>query len=66
MGKAALITLTISIMFLLFNIMSLYGWLPEYIGNISEILLIISIIILVFPGLPYIAYLYRLNKLRKF
>ncbi len=45
MGKScfSLITLTISIMFLLFNIMSLYGWLPEFIGNISEILLIISI-----------------------
>lgn len=66
MGKAALITLTISVVFLLFNLMSSYGWLPTFVGNISEILLIISIIILVFPGLPYLSYLYKLNKLRKF
>lgn len=66
MGKAALITLTISVVFLLFNLMSSYGWLPTVIGNISEILLIISIIILVFPGLPYLSYLHKLNKLRKF
>ncbi|MFQ6391700.1 DUF2812 domain-containing protein [Priestia aryabhattai] len=65
MGKAALITLTISVVFLLFNLMSSYGWLPAVVGNISEILLIISIIILIFPGLPYLSYLHKLNKMRK-
>ena len=43
--------------------MSLYGWLPEAVGTISEILLAISTVILVFPGLPYLAYQRKLKSL---
>ncbi len=63
-GKAALFILVAMVFFLLFNAMSSYGWLPEAVGMISDILLIISTVLLVFPGLPYLAYQRKLKKLR--
>lgn len=62
-GKAALSILVAMVFLLLFDVMSLYGWLPEAVGTISEILLAISTVILVFPGLPYLAYQRKLKKL---
>ncbi|AXI30290.1 hypothetical protein CIB87_15095 [Priestia megaterium] len=62
-GKAALSILVAMVFLLLFDAMSLYGWLPEAVGTISEILLAISTVILVFPGLPYLAYQRKLKKL---
>ncbi|WWB87645.1 hypothetical protein V5F90_07260 [Priestia aryabhattai] len=63
-GKAALSILVAMVFFLFFNAMSSYGWLPEAVGMISDILLIISTVLLVFPGLPYLAYQRKLKKLR--
>lgn len=62
-GKAALSILVAMVFLLLFDVMSLYGWIPEAVGTISEILLAISTVILVFPGLPYLAYQRKLKKL---
>ncbi|WP_257128294.1 DUF2812 domain-containing protein [Priestia megaterium] len=62
-GKAALSILAAMVFLLLLDVMSLYGWLPEALGTISEILLAISTVILVFPGLPYLAYQRKLKKL---
>ncbi|NGY81404.1 hypothetical protein F6Y03_04930 [Bacillus megaterium] len=61
-GKAALSILAIMVFLLLFNAMSSYGWLPEAVGMISDILLIISTVLLVFPGLPYLAYQRKLKS----
>ncbi|MCM3770365.1 MULTISPECIES: DUF2812 domain-containing protein [Priestia] len=62
-GKAALSILAVMVFLLLFDVMSLYGWFPEAVGTISDILLIISTVLLVFPGLPYFAYQRKLKKL---
>ncbi|MCZ8495037.1 DUF2812 domain-containing protein [Priestia megaterium] len=63
-GKAALSILVAMVFLLLFDIMSLYGWLPEAAGTISDILLVASIGLLIVPGLPYLAYQRKLKKLR--
>lgn len=65
MGKSALAFLIFTVLFILLKVMSLTGWLPRAAGIISLILGIVSLIILVFSGLPYLAYQYRLSQLRK-
>lgn len=65
MGKAALPFFTSTVVFMFFSSLSKYGWLSENTGNFFELLGMVSLIILIFPGLPYISYQFRLNKLRK-
>lgn len=64
MGNTALPLLIALILFILVRIMSSNGWLPEIVGDISFFLGLASLVTLVFSGLPYIAYSYKLNKLR--
>lgn len=63
-GKAALSILVAVVFLLLFDVMSLYGWLPKAVGTITEILVATLTVLLVFPGLPYLAYQRKLKKLR--
>ncbi|MCM3183965.1 DUF2812 domain-containing protein [Priestia megaterium] len=63
-GKAALSILSVMVLFLLLDVMSSYGWLPQTVGIISDILLMASIGLLIIPGLPYLAYQRKLKKLR--
>lgn len=63
-GKAALSILVAMVFLLLFDVMSLYGWLPKAVGTITEILVATLTVLLVFPGLPYLAYQRKLKKLR--
>lgn len=44
--------------------MSRYDWLPEIVGTISRLLIIPAIVLVIFNGMPYIAFRYKLNKLR--
>ncbi len=62
-GKAALSILVAMVFLLLFDVMSLYGWLPKAVGTITEILVATLTVLLVFPGLPYLAYQRKLKKL---
>lgn len=64
-GKAALPLLLSTITFWLLNILSSYNWIPEIVGNIARLLGLVSLAILIFPGFPYIAYSFKVNKLRK-
>jgi len=65
MGKAALPVLIALIIFIVARVLSLNGWLPEIVGIFSLCLGIGSLFILIFPGMPYIAYRFKLNKLKK-
>lgn len=65
MGKYAMPFFIATVLFMFLRLMSSYGWLSETAGNITMILGLISLIILIFPGLPYISYRFKLNKLRK-
>jgi hypothetical protein len=65
MGKAALPFFTSTVVFWLLSVFSNWGWVPGIIGNIFQLLGMISLIILIFPGLPYLSYQYKLLKLRK-
>jgi hypothetical protein len=64
-GKLALPLLIAMIVFIFLGIMGANGWLPEIVMNISRVLGIVTLVMLVFPGLPYIAYRFKLNKLRE-
>lgn len=64
-GKLALPLLIALIVFVLFRVTSVVGWLPDIVGDISFFLAIATLLLLVFPGMPYIAYLFKLNKLRE-
>lgn len=65
MGKVAFPFFIFTIIFMFLSVLSNYGWLSENIGNLFELLGIVSLIILIFPGIPYISYRYKLNKLQK-
>lgn len=65
MGKGALLSLITTIVFMFFGVISSVGWLSEWVGAVTVILGILSLIILIFTGLPYIAYQLKLHKLRK-
>jgi hypothetical protein len=65
MGKAAFPFFISTVVFMFLSILSKYGWLSENTGNFFELLGLVSLIILIFPGLPYISYQFKLNKLRK-
>ena len=62
MGKSALPFLISTIVFMY---LSTIGWGVELIGVVMWILGTLSLVFLVFPGLPYLAYQYKLMKLRK-
>lgn len=65
MGKFALPLLIALIVFVLLGVASATEWLPDIVGDISFFLSAATLVILVFPGMPYIAYRYKLNKLRE-
>ncbi len=63
MKKVALPTLAISLMLLMVTISSANGLLPELSGQISEYLGYVAYIVLVFSGMPYVAYKLKIRKL---
>ncbi len=65
MGKAALPFFISTVVFWLLSVFSNLGWVPESIANLFQGLGMISLIILIFPGLPYLSYQLKLLKLRK-
>ena len=65
MGKVALPTIIITLMLFLLTILSGIEGMPEIIGSASAILGYVSLIVLIFTGLPYIGYSFKLSKLRK-
>lgn len=65
MGRAALPIFVSTVVFWVITIFSNLEWVPESIANIFQALGMISLIILIFPGLPYLSYQLKLLKLRK-
>lgn len=65
MGKHALPFLISTIVFWLLGILSNSVWALESIGIIFQVIGFISLLVLVFPGLPYLSYLFKLYRLRK-
>lgn len=65
MGRAALPFLISTVFFFLLSLMSHSGWLFESLRPVFYSIGIVSLAILVFPGLPYLSYLFKLSKLRK-
>lgn len=65
MGKIALPTLIITCVLFLIPILSGTNKIPETIGSLSGIFGYVSLIILIFTGLPYIGYSVKLRKLRR-
>lgn len=64
MGKLAFPTLIVTLMLLLLTILSGYGVFPKFVGGVSALLGYGSVIVLIFTGLPYISYSFKLTKLR--
>ncbi|GGG75582.1 DUF2812 domain-containing protein [Paenibacillus radicis (ex Gao et al. 2016)] len=65
MGRAALPLLLVTLVLALVKAAGIYGVLPALAGNIGFWLAIVSLIVLIFPGMPYIAYHFKLIKYRK-
>ncbi|RUL48818.1 DUF2812 domain-containing protein [Lysinibacillus antri] len=65
MGKSALPFFISTVVFWLLGIFSNPGWASESITNLFQVLGLISLAILIFPGLPYLSYQFKLLKLRK-
>ncbi|WP_029270971.1 DUF2812 domain-containing protein [Virgibacillus alimentarius] len=65
MGKAAFIMLIITFTFMFLGALGSYGWVPALIRNGSLILGYLSLIALIFTGMPYFGYRNKLNKLLK-
>jgi hypothetical protein len=65
MGKMALPFLISTVLFIVLSVLGAIGWIPKGIGDVSQLFGIISLVILIFPGLPYLSYRSKLNKLRK-
>ncbi|MEI5906657.1 DUF2812 domain-containing protein [Bacillus spongiae] len=65
MGKVTLISFIATVVLFLLYFMSNQGWVPEIVGQVSYGLALISTIILIFGGLPFIAYHFRVNKLKR-
>ena len=62
MGRYAL---PLFILTLVFHLISLQNWLPEIIGTVSMILGSLTLILLVFPGLPYLSYSIKISRLQR-
>jgi hypothetical protein len=65
MGKAALPAFISTVVLWLLSVSSNWGWVPDSIGIFFGVLGMISLIILIFTGLPYLSFQYKLWKLRK-
>ncbi|MEH7253686.1 DUF2812 domain-containing protein [Neobacillus niacini] len=64
-GKAALPFFISTVVFWLLGVFSNWGGISESIGIFFQVLGLISLIILIFPGLPYLSYQFKLWRLRK-
>ena len=65
LGKTALPSLIIFILFFSLSMMAKYSYIPRNIGNICIVLMIISLVPLVFSGLPCISHYFRVKELKK-
>ena len=65
MGKIALPTLLITLFLFSVGRLSVNGWVPGGIGGASIVLSYLSTLVLIFTGMPYLGYSYKLSKLRK-
>lgn len=65
MKKLALPFFISAVVFWLLSSLSKLGWVPESIANLFQGLRLISLIILIFPGLLYLFYQFKILKLRK-
>ena len=65
MGNIALPTLVITILLSSVAMLSNYSWVPKGMGNTCGILSYLSSMVLIFTGMPYIGYSYKLSRLRK-
>lgn len=65
MGKLALPSLIVFVIFLSLSILANYSLIPKNIGTVSVILTIIALVPIVFSGLPYVSYHFKLKKMRK-
>ncbi|WP_352927961.1 DUF2812 domain-containing protein [Peribacillus simplex] len=69
MGKGAFIMILVSLLFIaahyLVNKITLFNGIQATVDLVLTILYCISLIGLVFTGMPYLGYLYRVNKLRR-
>ncbi|MCM3767045.1 DUF2812 domain-containing protein [Neobacillus niacini] len=62
MGKTALPFFISTVVFWLLSFLTNWGMVPKILFQVMGL---ISLVILVFPGLPYLSYQYKLLKLRK-
>ncbi len=65
MRVVALPALLITIILFLLKVVSSYGWIPSIAGDVCMVLGLFSLVCLIFSGMPYIAYHFKLKKLLK-
>ncbi|WP_371018447.1 DUF2812 domain-containing protein [Pseudalkalibacillus sp. JSM 102089] len=65
MKKVALPAFLIAIMLVVLLFSSENGFLPTVVGDISEYASYATFIVLIFTGMPYLSYQYKLRKLEK-
>ncbi|WP_273853435.1 DUF2812 domain-containing protein [Guptibacillus spartinae] len=65
MKKVAVSALLVALFLIVVSVSSKNGLLPNGIGVISEAISYPTIIVLIFTGMPYLAYRYKLKKLEK-
>ena len=65
MGRCALPLFILTLVFYLIGIIGLQDWLPEIIGTVSMFLGCLTLILLVFPGLPYLSYKNKISRLQR-
>ncbi|REK71303.1 DUF2812 domain-containing protein [Paenibacillus paeoniae] len=63
-GKTALPLLIVTLVCLFLRSVSLNDWIPNILGQIGLIAGLVSLVLLIFPGLPYLSYSIRLNRYR--
>ncbi|PFG12405.1 DUF2812 domain-containing protein [Bacillus sp. es.036] len=65
MKKVASPALLLTLVFIVLSMSSQNGYLPSIVGQISEYSSYATFIVLIFTGMPYLAYCYKLKKLEK-
>lgn len=65
MKKVAVTALLVTIFLFLISMISNNGLLPNVVGIITEAISYPTMIVLIFSGMPYLAYRYKLKKLEK-
>ncbi|KGP91849.1 hypothetical protein N780_15955 [Pontibacillus chungwhensis BH030062] len=65
MGKAALPTLLITIALFMLYPLSNTDWMADIFGEVGIVLGYVSMIVLVFTGMPYLGFRRKVHKLRK-